>query len=184
MNARDLLFLEECSLLLMREQLITGPVFMMLRFVMIFVGFESKWELEQLCVLGALAFHTGTFTLLTPDVDTEKALHSCNHAAYRSLHWLKTVFHNVFVLKQCLLTHDDMQGANKMCSIEKSKINRAIKKSRINKAIEKSRVNRAIEKSRINRAIEKSRINRPIVELSKRAGSIGRSLNYREEKDQ
>ncbi len=119
----------------------------------------SKRELEQLCVLGALAFHTGTFTLLAPDVDTKKALHSRNHVAYRSLHRLKTVFHSVFVLKQFLLTHDDMQGANKMCNIEKS---------------------------RINRAIEKSRINRPIVELSRRAGltrrstragSIGRSAN-------
>jgi hypothetical protein len=66
-----------------------------------------------------------------------------------------------------------------MCSIEKSKINRAIKKSRINKAIEKSRVNRAIEKSRINRAIEKSRINRPIVELSRKARSTSRSTNVR-----
>jgi hypothetical protein len=70
----------------MREQLITGPVFMMLRFVMIFVGLGSERELEQLHVFGALAFHTGTFTLLTPDVDTKKALHSRNHTAYQSLH--------------------------------------------------------------------------------------------------
>jgi hypothetical protein len=61
-----------------------------------------------------------------PDVDTEKALHNRNHATYRSLHRLKTVFHNVFVLKWCLSTHDDMQGTNKMCSIEKSKINKPI----------------------------------------------------------
>jgi len=54
----------------MRQQLITGPVFVMLRFVMIFVGLGSKRELEQLRVLGALAFHTGTFMLLAPDVDT------------------------------------------------------------------------------------------------------------------
>ncbi len=74
MNAKDLLFLEECSLLLMREQLITGPIFVMLRFVMIFVGLESEWELEQLRVLGALAFHTGTFMLLAPDVDTKKGI--------------------------------------------------------------------------------------------------------------
>ncbi len=45
-NAIDLLFLEECSLLLMREQLITGPVFVMLRFVMIFVGLGSERELD------------------------------------------------------------------------------------------------------------------------------------------
>jgi hypothetical protein len=64
--------------------------------------------------------------LLAPDVDTEKALHSHNHVAYRSLHRLKTVFHSVFVLKRCLSTHDDMQGANKMCNIEKSMINRPI----------------------------------------------------------
>ncbi len=87
-----------------------------------------------------------TFMLLTPDVDTEKALHSRNHVAYRSLHRLKTIFHNVFVLKRCLSTHDDMQGANKMCSIEKSKI---------------------------NMAIEKSRINRSIIELSRKVGSTG-----------
>ncbi|CAK9235892.1 unnamed protein product [Sphagnum troendelagicum] len=80
----------------------------MLRFVMIFVGLRSERELEQLRVLGALAFHTGTFMLLAPDVDTEKALHSRNHAAYRSLHRLKTVFHSMFVLKRCLSTHDDM----------------------------------------------------------------------------
>jgi len=49
---------------------------------MIFVGLGSEWELEQLHVLGALAFHTRTFMLLTPDVDTKKALHSHNHAAY------------------------------------------------------------------------------------------------------
>ncbi len=114
MNARDLLFLEECILLLMQKQLIIGPVFVMLKFVMIFVGLGSKQELEQLCVLGALAFYTGTFMLLTLDVDTEKALHSRNHAAYRSLHRLKTIFHSVFVLKWCLSTHDDMQGANKV----------------------------------------------------------------------
>jgi hypothetical protein len=65
-------------------------------------------------VLGALVFHTETFMLLAPDVDTEKAVHSRNHAAYRSLHRLKTVFHSVFVLKRCLSTHDDMQGANKV----------------------------------------------------------------------
>jgi uncharacterized metal-binding protein len=70
----------------MREQLITGPIFVMLRFVMIFIGLGSEQELEHLRVLSALAFHTGTFMLFTPDVDTEKALHSCNHAAYRSLH--------------------------------------------------------------------------------------------------
>jgi hypothetical protein len=52
--------------------------------------------------------------LLALDVDIEKALHSRNHVAYRSLHQLKTVFHNVFVLKWCLSTHDDMQGANKV----------------------------------------------------------------------
>jgi hypothetical protein len=52
--------------------------------------------------------------LLALDVDTEKALHSRNHVAYRSLHRLKTVFHNVFILKWCLSTHDDMQGANKV----------------------------------------------------------------------
>jgi hypothetical protein len=75
--------------------------------------------------------------LLAPDVDIEKALHSRNHIAYQSFHRLKTVFHNVFVLKRCLSTHDDMQGANKMCNIEKSKINRAIEKSRINKPIGK-----------------------------------------------
>jgi len=45
-NARDFVFLEECSLLLMREQLITGLVFVMLRFVMIFVGLGSERELE------------------------------------------------------------------------------------------------------------------------------------------
>ncbi len=110
----------------MQEQLIIGPVFVMLRFVMIFVGLGSERELEQLRVLGALVFHTETFMLLAPNVDIEKALHSCNHAAYQSLHRLKTVFHNVFVLKRCLLTHDDMQGVNKMCNIEKSKINRPI----------------------------------------------------------
>ncbi len=66
----------------MREQLITGPVFVMLRFVMIFVGLGLEWELEQLRVLGALAFHTGTFMLLVPDVDTEKALHSRSHVTY------------------------------------------------------------------------------------------------------
>jgi len=92
----------------MREQLIIGLVFVMLRFVMIFVGLGSERELEQLRVLGALAFHTGTFMFLAPDVDIEKALHSCNHAAYRSLHRLKIVFHSMFVLKRCLLTHDDM----------------------------------------------------------------------------
>jgi hypothetical protein len=80
----------------------------MLRFVMIFVGLKSEQESEQLRVLGVLAFHTGTFMLLTPNVDTEKALHSRNHAAYQSLHRLKTVFHNVFVLKRCLSTYDDM----------------------------------------------------------------------------
>jgi hypothetical protein len=95
---------------------------------MIFVGLGSEWELEQLRVLGVLAFHTGTFMLLAPDVETEKALHNRNHVAYRSLHRLKTVFHNVFVLKWCLSTHDDMQGVNKMCSIEKSKINKPIGK--------------------------------------------------------
>ncbi len=82
MNARDLLFLEECNLLLMRKQLITGPIFVMLRFVMIFVDLGSERELEQLRVLGVLAFHTGTFMLLALDVDTEKALHNRNHAAY------------------------------------------------------------------------------------------------------
>jgi len=112
----------------MQEQLIIGPVFVMLRFVMIFVGLGSEWELEQLRVLGALAFHIGTFMLLAPDVDIEKALHSRNHATYRSLHRLKTIFHSVLVLKRCLSTHDDMQGANKMCNIEKSKINRPIVK--------------------------------------------------------
>jgi hypothetical protein len=69
-----------------------------------------------------LAFHIGTFMLLAPDVDTEKALHSRNHAAYRSLHWSKTVFHNVFVLKRCLSTHDDIEGANKVrtrCAISR-----------------------------------------------------------------
>ncbi len=49
---------------------------MMLRFVMIFVGLGSERELEQLRVLGALAFHTGIFMLLASDVDTEKALHN------------------------------------------------------------------------------------------------------------
>ncbi len=98
----------------MREQLITGPIFVMLRFVMIFVGLGSERELEQLRVLGVLAFHTGTFMLLAPDVDIEKALHSSNHIAYRLLHQLKTIFHSVFVLKQCLSTHDDMQGVNKV----------------------------------------------------------------------
>ncbi|CAM6058046.1 unnamed protein product [Sphagnum tenellum] len=96
---------------------------------MIFVGLKSERELEQLRVLGALAFHTGTFMLLAPNVDTEKALQSRNHAAYRSLHRLKTVFHNVFVLKRCLSTHDDMQGANKVqirCAISR----RARSKSR------------------------------------------------------
>ncbi len=44
----------------------------------------------------------------------KKALHSRNHTAYRSLHRLKTVFQSVFVLKRCLSTHDDMQGANKV----------------------------------------------------------------------
>jgi hypothetical protein len=102
---------------------------------MIFVGLGSERELEQLRVLGALVFHTGTFMLLAPDVDTEKALHNRNHTAYRSLHRLKTVFHSVFVLKQCLSTHDDMQGANKMCSIKKSMINRVIEKSKINMLI-------------------------------------------------
>ncbi len=43
---------------------------------------RSERELEQLRVLGALAFHTGTFMFLALDVDTEKALHSCNHVAY------------------------------------------------------------------------------------------------------
>jgi hypothetical protein len=43
-----------------------------------------------------------------------KALHSRNHATYRSLHRLKTVFHSVFVLKRCLSSHDDMQGPNKV----------------------------------------------------------------------
>jgi hypothetical protein len=94
----------------MQKQLITGPIIVMLRFVMIFVGLRSKWELEQLRVLGALAFHTRTFMLLAPDVDTKKALHSRNHAAYR----LKTIFHSMFVLKRCMSTHDDMQGANKV----------------------------------------------------------------------
>ncbi|CAM6002854.1 unnamed protein product [Sphagnum balticum] len=93
-----------------------------------FVGLRSERELEQLRVLGALVFHTGTFMLLAPDVDTKKALHCRNHAAYGSLHRLKTVFHSVFVLKRCLSTHDDMQGANKMCSIKKSRINRPIGK--------------------------------------------------------
>ncbi len=175
MNARDLLFLEECSLLLMREQLITGPVFMMLRFVMIFVGFESKWELEQLCVLGALAFHTGTFTLLTPDVDTEKALHSCNHAAYRSLHWLKTVFHNVFVLKQCLLTHDDMQGANKVrtrCAVSK----RARSTGRSRRVGSTRQSKRAGSTGQLRRAGSTGR--------SRKVGSTGQSSNYRKEQDQ
>jgi hypothetical protein len=89
---------------------------------MIFVGLGLEWELEQLRVLGALAFHTGTFMLLVPDVDTEKALHSRSHVAYQLLHRLKTVFHNVFILKQCLSTHDDMQGANKVqkrCAVSK-----------------------------------------------------------------
>jgi hypothetical protein len=94
--------------------------------MMIFVGLGLERELEQLRVLGALVFHTETFMLLAPDVDTEKALHSRNHAAYRSIHRLKTVFHGVIVLKRCLSTHDDMQRANKMCSIKKSKINRPI----------------------------------------------------------
>jgi len=53
---------------------------------MIFVGLRSERELEQLRVLGALAFHTETFMFLAPDVDTEKALHSRNHVAYRSMH--------------------------------------------------------------------------------------------------
>ncbi len=106
--------------------MITGPVFVMLRFMMIFVGLGSERELEQLHVLGALAFHTRTFMLLPPDVDIEKALHSRNHAAYRSLHRLKIVFHSMFVLKWCLSIHDDMQGVNKVCSIEKSRINRPI----------------------------------------------------------
>jgi len=48
----------------MREQLITSPIFVMLRFVMIFVGLGSERELEQLRVLGVFAFHTGTFMLL------------------------------------------------------------------------------------------------------------------------
>jgi hypothetical protein len=51
-----------------------------------------------------------------------KALHSHNHIAYRSLHRLKTVFHNMFVLKRCMSTHDDMQGANKVrtrCAVSK-----------------------------------------------------------------
>ncbi len=110
----------------MRKQLITGPIFVMLRFVMIFVDLGSERELEQLRVLGVLAFHTGTFMLLASDVDTEKALHSRNHAAYQSLHRLKTAFHSVFVLTRCLSTHDDMQGPNKMCNIEKSRINKSI----------------------------------------------------------
>jgi len=66
----------------MQEQLIISLVFVMLRFVMIFVGLGSERKLEQLRVLGALAFHTRTFMLLAPDVDIEKALHSRNHAAY------------------------------------------------------------------------------------------------------
>jgi hypothetical protein len=141
----------------MREQLIIGPIFVMLRFVMIFVGLGSKRELEQLRVLGALAFHIGTFMLLAPDVDTKKTLHSRNHAAYRSLHRLKTVFHSVFVLKWCLSIHDDMQGANKVrtrCAVSR----------------------RAGLAGRSRRAGSTGQ--------SRRAGSTGRSLNYQEEQDQ
>jgi len=47
---------------------------------MIFVGLRSEQELEQLLVLGVLAFHIRTFMFLAPDVDTKKGLHNCNHA--------------------------------------------------------------------------------------------------------